>query len=96
MQQFVTAATTFQQLYEFANGQIEAGGYENLDYLGNIGHSVATRTEDRLFIDRNNLSLLSDVSCFTFKPHVRVRGGRWGFKHENIYFFDDDGKVEEL
>lgn len=96
MQRFVTASTTFQQLYEFANARINDGGYDNLDYLGNIGHSVATRTEDRVFIDRTNLSLLSDVTCFTFKPHIRARGGRWGFKHENIYFFNEEGSIEEL
>jgi Xaa-Pro aminopeptidase len=96
MQQFVTTSTTFRELYEFANAQINAAGYENLDFLGTVGHSVATRTEDRLFIERNNLSLLSDVSCFTFQPRVRARGGRWGFKHENIYFFSEDGQVEEL
>jgi len=96
MRDFVTMGTTFQELYEFSNERIEAAGFENLDFLGNVGYSVATRSEDRLFIDRSNRSLLSDVSCFTFEPHVRACRGPWGFKHENIYFFNDEGKVEEL
>jgi Xaa-Pro aminopeptidase len=96
MREFVTKNTTFQELYEFSNARLEAAGFENLDFLGNVGHSVATRSEDRLFIDRSNRSLLSDVSCFTFELHVRARGGPWGFKHESIYFFNDSGQVEEL
>jgi Xaa-Pro aminopeptidase len=96
MQEFVTPGTTFRELYEFANARIADGGYDNLDFLGNMGHSVASRSEDRLFIEQNNFSLLSDVSCFTFEPHVRLRGGRWGYKHENIYFFNETGQVEEL
>jgi len=49
-----------------------------------------------LFIEGNNRALLSDVTCFTFELHLRARGGRWGFKHENIYYFNAAGTVEEL
>jgi Xaa-Pro aminopeptidase len=96
MRRFVTTETSFQELYEFAHERIEAAGYENLDFPGSMGHSIASRKEDRVFIQQNNRRLLSDVSCFTFGPYIRVRGGRWGFKHENIYYFSDAGKVEEL
>jgi hypothetical protein len=34
--------------------------------------------------------------CFTFEPHISQHGGRWGFKHENIYYFDNSGAVMEL
>ena len=96
MQEFVSVTTTFQQLYAFANERIEAAGYESLDFAGSVGHSVHARTADCVYIERNNRSLLSEVSCFTFGPHIRAAHGRWGFKHENIYFFNDRGLVEEL
>jgi len=32
----------------------------------------------------------------TFEPHVRAVGGRWGFKHEEIYRFDASGRVIPL
>jgi hypothetical protein len=96
MRQFVTAKTTFSELYAFANSRIADAGFENLDFLGNVGHSIATHLNDRCYIEPSNHRLLGDVSCFTFEPHVRARGGRWGFKHENIYFFNECGTVEEL
>jgi Xaa-Pro aminopeptidase len=96
MREVVNRSTSFRELYEFANARIDEAGYENLGFSGSMGHSVADRAEDCLFIERNNRALLSDVSCFTFELHLRARGGRWGFKHENIYYFDETGKVEEL
>jgi len=96
MRSFVTRSTSFRELYEFANQRINEAGYENLGFSGNMGHSVSTRTDDRLFIEGNNRALLSDVTCFTFELHLRARGGRWGFKHENIYYFNAAGTVEEL
>ena len=33
---------------------------------------------------------------FTFEPHVRATGEGWGFKHEDVFFFNATGTVEEL
>lgn len=90
MADFVTPDTSFHQLHEFANDAISNAGYENLDFMGNVGHGIATRREDRLYAERGNDRSLSEVSCFTFEPHIRRKGGRWGFKHEDIYFFGCD------
>ena len=88
--------TTFAELHMFASERIAAAGFESLDFLGNVGHSIVSRLEDRWFIESGNHRLLGEVRCFTFEPHVRAQGGRWGFKHENIYYFNDDEQVEEL
>lgn len=32
----------------------------------------------------------------TFEPHVRELDGSWGFKHENIFFFNKELLLEEL
>ena len=87
---------SFHELHEWTNQRIKSGGFENLDFLGNVGHSIATRREDRQYIEENNDRKLREVPFFTFEPHIREIAGRWGFKHENIFFFDDDGCVEEL
>lgn len=92
----VTADFTFHDLFTLANDLIRSAGLENLDFLGNVGHSIATRLDERLFVEANNRQLLTNVSCFTFEPHIRQIGGRWGFKHENIYYFDDTGRLAEL
>lgn len=96
MRQFVTPQTTFHELAIWSAQQIEAGGFVHLDFLGNVGHSIAARREDRIFVERDNHRRLSEVSFFTFEPHVREVDGKWGFKHEDIFFFNPVGVLEEL
>ncbi len=96
MADFVTPDTSFHQLYEFANDAIATAGYDNLDFLGNVGHSIETSRENRLYIEKGNHRRLGDASCFTFEPHIRRKGGRWGFKHEDIYYFDSGQQLHAL
>lgn len=37
---FVNENTTFEELFYYINDQIKARGYVNLDFLGNLGHSI--------------------------------------------------------
>ncbi|MCH9656109.1 MAG: M24 family metallopeptidase [Planctomycetes bacterium] len=96
LRRFVTPDTTFSDLFEFANDLITSEGYENLDFLGNVGHSIAKDLSRREFAESGNDCSLGSVNCFTFEPHIREQGGRWGFKHENIYYFDEHGEAIEL
>ncbi len=91
IREFVTVNTRFCDVHEFANDTIAAARFENLDFLGNVGHSIVSKLADREFIDRNNTHPLHAVGCFTFEPHVREAEGKWGFKHEEIYYFDQAG-----
>src|SRR6185369_7057410 len=38
MPRFVNPATTFHDLFEWANTQIASAGFENIDFLRNVGH----------------------------------------------------------
>lgn len=96
MQRFVTPRTSFEELFAFANSEIERLGFENLDFLGNVGHSIESTRSARQYIAKGNKTALGEVGLFTFEPHVRQRGGRWGFKHENIYYFTEEGRAAEL
>ncbi len=96
MRNFVSASTTYHELFEWTNAQIRATGFENLDFRHNVGHSLTMGHERRRFIEAGNHASLGDAPFFTFEPHVRVVGGRWGFKHENVFFFDAGGRLEEL
>lgn len=96
MQRFVTAATTFEHLHAFTSRQIRESGFESIDFLGNFGHSIVTRLDDRIYIEAGNSTRLSDVELFTFEPHIRELGGRWGFKHENIFAVSQGGSVVEI
>ncbi|TXI96703.1 MAG: aminopeptidase P family protein [Burkholderiaceae bacterium] len=87
---------SFHQLFEWANVRIREKGFVNLDFRSNVGHSIATQREDRHFIQADDHTPLGDVAFFSFEPFVRVKGGHWGFKHEDIYYFDDKDRLQCL
>lgn len=95
MREFVTPKTTFEELYYYLNSVIIDKGYMNLDFMGNLGHSIAMQKEDRIYIEKGNTACLGDVSYFTFEPHISVQGSKYGYKKENIYYFDN-GELKEL
>jgi Xaa-Pro aminopeptidase len=95
MKKYVTPQTTFEELYYYMNKEIEKLGYINLDFLGNLGHSIVKQKDDRIYIEKGNKAKLSDVSFFTFEPHISVPGAKYGYKRENIYYFEN-GKIVEL
>jgi hypothetical protein len=76
--------------------KIESAGFLNLDFHGNLGHSIESNMEDRCFIEDGNTRRLGEIALFTFEPHIRFIEGKWGFKHENIYYFNPSGHLEEL
>ena len=79
--------TTFAELHRRMNDRITAAGYENVDFLGNLGHSIARDPAQRIYIEPGNTAPLSAVPAFTFEPHIRRPGSPYGFKMENIYRF---------
>lgn len=87
----VTPDTRFCDLHATVSRTLLSWGWENLDFGLNFGHSIARQLDDRIYIDPTNTRRLGEAECFTFEPHVRRCGGRWGFKHEDIYYFDDSG-----
>ena len=95
MCKFVTPETTFEELYYYINGIIEEKGYINLDFMGNLGHSIVRQKNDRVYIEKGNQMCLGDVSYFTFEPHISVKGSKYGYKRENIYYFEN-GIIKEL
>ena len=96
MLRLVRPQTTFGDLFDWANMRIRQSGFVNLDYRGNVGHSIATDRDQRQFIEAENDALLIDVPFFSFEPFVRLKGGTWGFKHEGIFYFNQKGELEEL
>ena len=86
---FATPKTTFEELYYHMNHLIEENGYINLDFLGNLGHSIVKQKNDRIYIEKGNLSYLGDAAYFTFEPHISIPGSKYGYKKENIYYFEN-------
>jgi len=92
---FVNENTTFEELFYYINDQIKARGYVNLDFLGNLGHSIVKDKRHRIYIEKGNTEKLSAVEAFTFEPHISLPGSLYGFKMENIYGFNG-GVLTEL
>lgn len=89
MCKFVTPETTFENLFYYINNLIKEKGYINLDFLGNLGHSIVRNKSDRVYIEKGNHICLGDVFYFTFEPHISVPGSKYGYKKENIYYFEN-------
>ena len=91
---FVTKETTFEELYYHMNEFIVENGFVNLDFMGNLGHSIAKVKSDRIYIEKGNRAKLGEVNYFTFEPHIAFPDSKYGYKKENIYYFDETGLVE--
>jgi len=90
MTEIVSREMTFEELYYRMNDYIREEGYINLDFMGNLGHSIVRKKEDRIYIEKGNYAKIGDVQFFTFEPHISVSGSKYGYKRENIYYFDND------
>lgn len=94
LKRFINRDTTFEELYFHMNNFIIENGYINLDFAGNLGHSIVKKQEDRIYIEKGNKVKLSDVDMFTFEPHIGMHNSIYGYKKENIYFFNNDKLIE--
>lgn len=92
---YATPDITFEQLYYYMNDFIIQHGFINLDFLGNLGHSIVKEKNYRIFIEKGNHHKLGEVSYFTFEPHISIVNSKYGYKKENIYYFEN-GKLVEL
>lgn len=95
LKEFASPDTTFEELFHYMNGFISDNGYVNLDFLGNLGHSIAKSKIKRIYIEKGNRAKLGSVEFFTFEPHIKKAGGSFGYKKENIYYFNN-GELKEL
>ena len=91
---FVTKETTFEELHYHMNEFIVENGFVNLDFMGNLGHSIVKAKSDRIYIEKGNKAKLGEVNYFTFEPHIAFPDSKYGYKKENIYYFDGDVLVE--
>ncbi|MBR4588896.1 MAG: hypothetical protein IKO30_11375 [Lachnospiraceae bacterium] len=62
--------------------------------MGNLGHSIVRRKDDRIYIEKGNSKKLGDVSYFTFEPYISTEGSKYGYKRENINYFEGDVIME--
>lgn len=87
--------STFNEVYFLMNEEIKKLGFKNLDFNSNLGHSIETDINKRRYLKKDEHTRLGEVHCFTFEPHIQNIKGGFGFKKENIYYFEK-GKLLEL
>ncbi|MGN0439117.1 MAG: M24 family metallopeptidase [Lachnospiraceae bacterium] len=92
--EFANIETTFEELYYHINEIITENGFISLDFMGNLGHSIVKNKGERVYIEKGNKQKLSDVDYFTFEPHISIPRSKYGYKKENIYYFEDSKLVE--
>lgn len=85
---FATPDKSFNEIYSHFNSVISKNGYINLDFHQNIGHSIEKNIDDRKYVESGCTTKLNEVNFFTFEPHICKKDKSWGFKHENIYYFE--------
>ena len=86
---FATNETTFEKLYYHMNEFIVENGFVNLDFMGNLGHSIVKTQGDRVYIEKGNMTKLGDVKYFTFEPHIAFPDSKYGYKN-----FNENGLME--
>lgn len=84
---FLTVNSTFEELFYHMNEFIVKNGFVNLDFNGNLGHSIVKNKKNRVYIEKGNNRKLSDVKYFTFEPHIAMINSKFGYKRENIYYY---------
>jgi len=88
LREYATPYTTFEEVYFHMNRLILEKGWVNLDFAGNLGHSIERRKENRIYIEKGSKVKLEEGRLFTFEPHIGKNGSGYGYKKENIYYFD--------
>ena len=93
--EFVKPGMSFEDVFLELNEKIKSFVFENLDFNGNLGHTIEKDRNNRVYFEKDNDKKLTENMLFTFEPHIRMIGKKYGFKFENIYYFEN-GSVREL
>lgn len=85
----ISEGMTLEEAYVKINSLIKKLGFENLDFKGNLGHSIERGPNKRIYIEAGNTEKFENIGLFTFEPHIKKKGGNFGFKCEDVYYFKD-------
>lgn len=92
--QSIRQDTSFEDVYYLINEVIAEKGYRNLDFLGNLGHTIENEKDKRIYIEKGNKKKLASVHAFTFEPHIGLKDSLFGYKRENVYRIQEGALLE--
>ena len=85
---------TYEEIFETLNAEIRKIGFRNLDFKGNLAHSIEIDQADCIYLEKwNKLTIREAEKPFTFDPHI-ANCADYGFKLENIYLIEEDHFVD--
>lgn len=90
-----TPSISCGEIYSLINEKIISMGLVNLDFKKNIGHSITSDKDKRIYLEKGEKRTLRELAIFTFEPHIS-KDMKYGFKYENIYYFDKNNIIQEL
>lgn len=83
-----------EEYQQFARFYSDISQYLNLSLTNEEVHIIAY---DRTY-NMNNYIVYPDakevLTYFTFEPHISIHGSKYGFKKENIYYFQNGKPIE--
>ena len=87
----LTTSLTYEQIYLRISEEIKKLGFENLDFHGNLGHSIESDEKDRVCLEIGSYETVwKHGKPITLEPHIALPDSRFAFKRENIYYFTGD------
>ena len=91
----LTVDMTYEEAYLLLSEKIKELGYINLDFHGNLGHSIEEDEKDRICLELGNKKTFREYGKpFTLEPHIALVNSNYGYKMENIYYIDNDKFIE--
>jgi len=75
---------TGHDVFDMMDTIISEERYENLDYLGNLGHTIVQDPAKREYIEMNSKVILKNC-LFTMEPHLCKIGNDFGIKYEDVF-----------
>jgi Xaa-Pro aminopeptidase len=78
-----------KELFAVARSLLDAGGYELLDLLGNVGHDLGPHARVTGYIDPRNETPM--WGCWAIEPHIGMNG--IGAKVEDLVWIGAEGVV---
>lgn len=88
-QKLITEEMSFDEAHAKMDSLIGNLGYENMDFKKNLGHIMKKYQDDRAYIEAGNTRKFREAELFTFEPHIKKKDGKYGFKREDIYYFEN-------
>lgn len=68
LEEMVSLEMTFGEVFEIMNAYIVEFGYKNLDFLGNLGHTIEEDKDERKYLEKDCGVKFSEIDFFTVPP----------------------------